>query len=221
MDCYSPKILHKHFYRGQSDRPVGGGGIHHAEDIGDVKDMVPPFIMNGPGLINPQSGLLHLPEVVAIAGLIAQRPDNDAGMVFISLHHPDHPIYTGFRPAGGIVAGNPEAEPMSFKISLINDIDTVTVAKLIKTGAIGGVMTGADGIDIIGFDQLYIFFGYLQGNRMTIKRMEFMPIDPPLMRMGFPLTRKRPSRISILRKPKWQRRTSIASPEEPYRMRII
>ncbi len=83
--------------------------------------------------------------VGAVTGFIAQRPHNDAGMIFVPQHHALPPFHESCCPlwivCQFIVNG------VAFDIGLIDNVKTVFVTKLVPTSIVG-VVGGAHSIDV-------------------------------------------------------------------------
>ena len=95
--------------------------------------------------------LCHRHVVAACARLVSERPENNAGVIFVTLVHPLHTVKIRVLPI--LVVG--EAIPIAhadgtvcFQIGLVYHVKAVFVAKSDKAGVVG-VMAGADHIDVM------------------------------------------------------------------------
>ncbi|MNJ46476.1 hypothetical protein D3C77_416060 [compost metagenome] len=79
------------------DRPLGDGrdnqvslhpGVHGTDDVGNRGITAAPFVLHWARWVALLQPVVECIVVGTIAGLVAKRPDDDAGMVAIDLHHP-------------------------------------------------------------------------------------------------------------------------------------
>src|SRR5664280_219565 len=77
-------------------------GIHRAVNISmsfsGVRALFGPFVLNRAGRITTFGPFIVSKEIVPVTGFIAQRPDDNRGMVLIPFHHPLHPVEMGSSP---------------------------------------------------------------------------------------------------------------------------
>ncbi|MPM09841.1 hypothetical protein SDC9_56164 [bioreactor metagenome] len=121
------------------------------------------FVVNGTGgVVPPQpagTGVL----VVTVPGLIAQRPDNDRGVVVVTPDHPLHP----FEETGGphFITADTVVICVGLYIGLVHDIQAVAVAQLVPD-AVVGIMAGAHGIEVVLLHQPDILHHALDRQRL-------------------------------------------------------
>ena len=72
-------------------------GVHGAEHISGFQENI-PFVMDEAGSVDSQGRCFHRDKILSVTGLVAQRPTDNAGMIFIPLHHPDHAIHDRICP---------------------------------------------------------------------------------------------------------------------------
>ena len=90
--------------------------------------------------------------IAAVARFIAQRPDNNAGVVKIPSDHATHALYIRVRP--GIIIGYQTHghQPVCLDICLINDVHSEAVTEIIETWLMR-IMRAPYGIEIVLFHQ--------------------------------------------------------------------
>ncbi|CAB4633392.1 unannotated protein [freshwater metagenome] len=102
--------------------------------------------------IMQESGRVHPPDICraslmmfAVSRFIAETPDNDARMIAITFNHSRN----SRKPCGreSWVVTQTGIEGMALNIRLINDIQAVFIAQVIKTMVVG-IMRCSHGIDI-------------------------------------------------------------------------
>ena len=144
------------------------------------------FIMKQPGgiiIFHPASRLFHIGSE---AGFVAEGPENDAALVFITDHAALHSVQNGHfigRILNEIAEGSFGAasvnggRPMGFNIRFRNHIKTIFAAQLREPRRIG-IMAGADGIDIGLLHDAQIKHGIHPGNHGPGIRAAVMPVYP-------------------------------------------
>ena len=95
---------------------------HHISHSGPPAPMQPPTC--------------HGQMCRAVAALVAQAPQDDAGVVLVALAHVDGPVQEGVRPQG--VAGGHHrivvqrrVEAVGLAVGLVHEVDAVLVAQLV------------------------------------------------------------------------------------------
>ncbi|MNT09689.1 hypothetical protein D3C72_1444820 [compost metagenome] len=83
------------------DRPLGHGrerlilihpGVHRADNVGRGAIGAAAFILHRASRVLAFHPAIKRVVVAAVAGFVAQRPDNNAGVVAIPLHHARHAL---------------------------------------------------------------------------------------------------------------------------------
>ena len=121
--------------------------VHRTEYVG-LAVLSCLLILYGARLVDTLYPVVHALEVLAIAGLVAHRPDNDAGMVaqqtdvgLVALQvHLRIVLTLGQR----LVA---IAHAVTFEIGFGRDVDACFIAEVVPTRVVG-IVRGAHGIDV-------------------------------------------------------------------------
>ena len=135
-------------------RHVGDRRVHVRVDVGNV---VFPFIMNHAGGVDGFGGLVHGIEILASTTLVAQRPEDDRGMIAVALHHPYHAVYHGRLP---VVLAADRVVAVALHIGFVHHVEAVSVVQGVHTGIVG-VMGSAHRVDVV---QLHQFDVLLHGS---------------------------------------------------------
>ena len=137
-------------------------GIHHGEQIRIVELALTGGIlcMGQPGGIPLLGPFQHGNMVAAVAAFVSGGPDDDAGMIFIHLHHALHatqefglPIGHGAGPGIGLHIviighiGQPAQEAVGFDIRFADHIEAQFIAHFDEFRR-RRVMGGADAVDV-------------------------------------------------------------------------
>ena len=133
-------------------------GIHGGDDIHHLRVAI-LFVMHQPGIIDRFRGVIHRANVAAVAGLVAQRPDDDRRMVFLRVDVAHDPLNVNMLPCRVIGDGAKVAdvgEAVGFDIGFRHHEQAVNVAHLIETRVVG-VVGGTYRVDIVLLHQQQIF----------------------------------------------------------------
>jgi len=124
-------------------------GVHRADDVGKREAAVALVLHGARGiaLLQPAVGGA---EVVTKPGLVAQRPADDAGVVFVALEHADGAVEMRgaprrFRREGLVLV---VANAVALDVGLADHVEAVLVAERIPLGGVG-IVAGADGVDVV------------------------------------------------------------------------
>ena len=140
--------------------------IHGTENIG-LSVLACLFILYGTAVINGLNLIVCLLEVGTIARLVAQTPDDDAGVVLLHKHIIAVAFYMCQFVRSVLCQGALAiAHTVAFDIGLAHDIESVLVAKVIPTGIIA-IMAGAHGIDIEFLHHLDVLDHALHADHIT------------------------------------------------------
>ena len=114
-----------------------------------------PFVVHGAVhavllfLLHPEVGLV---EVIAIACLVAQRPEGYAGVVLVSFVDVLRAVEVWFEPFGVVAQGATFTQVVVHAVALdvgfVIDVDAVFVAELIEA-AVLRVVAEAHGVDVV------------------------------------------------------------------------
>ena len=128
--------------------------IHAADNValGEVKVAL---IVELPCSVKAHGGLLHAQEVAAVAGLVAETPHENAGVVPVSEHHSFHAVNNGLCPHR-VVAGNAlAAHAVGFKVTFVHYPEAVFIAKIIKLRIVR-IVACSYGVDVCPFHYIKI-----------------------------------------------------------------
>ena len=123
-----------------------------------IDDVVVALILHGARGVERLDGFVGFHEVVAGAGLIAQRPDADRGMIDVLMHHLHiacHVLVAElWHPRQRLVA---VVILMALDVGFILEHDAIFVAEIIPIGVVG-IMTVAHVVDVAALHQHHLFF---------------------------------------------------------------
>ena len=142
-------------------------GVHLAFHIGGGRVFPVPenaLVVHKAAGVGAAEIFAHFPQGLAAVALVAARPNEDSGMVFVPFQHgfgPGQHIFpplracTGQRPFVRTVCTQLLPCAVSLQIRLPDDIQAVFIAELQEIRVVR-VVAGAHGVDIMGFQVLYI-----------------------------------------------------------------
>ena len=81
----------------------------------------------------------------AVAGFVAERPDDDRRVVAVARHQVDDAVEVGFAPAR--VGAHVVEEGVVFNVRFIENVETELVAEVVEFRSIG-IVARADGVDV-------------------------------------------------------------------------
>ncbi len=125
-------------------------GVHHADDIHHGR-LAGAFVMDQAGRVGLADPGGHGVVVGAETGFVAQRPDDDRGVVLVALDHALGPVDVGGLPVLVIrqpvqVAG--QAKTVAFQVGFVDHVQAVAVAQ-VQPARIVGIVRGAHGVDVV------------------------------------------------------------------------
>ena len=146
---------------GGADRTLCVGLSHFPEPVGagilgDDHVRVPvkfgPFVDDGAVLsilFQGLEGLVGLVEIDAVAGLVAQRQDGDAGVVGRAAVHVQRAVHVLGQPFGLVAQGafRGIAHGVALDIGLVIHVEAQGVAQFVEFPRLG-IVAGADGVDV-------------------------------------------------------------------------
>ena len=113
-----------------------------------VDDLVVALVLDGARGVELLGSLVALDEVHAWARLVAQRPDDDGGVVIVGMHHLQHARHVLRLPLGDVrERGIAVVVLVRLDVGLVLEVDTVLVAEVVPVGA-GGVVRVAHVVDV-------------------------------------------------------------------------
>jgi len=135
--------------------------VHRAAQVsGDMTTL--PILgthTDGTFVVNDTIGVIaanktsHRVVVGAVAALVAQRPDDDAGVIFVAFDHTDAAFHKGIQPFSFM--GQDIIDRVGLQVGFIPDIQPDLVADIIK-GGIVWIMGGAHGVHIVTLHHQHI-----------------------------------------------------------------
>lgn len=140
--------------------PVHGrihGGIH-IHGLVAVREFA---VMEGARIVIGPDGFRGRHEVGAVAGLVAQGPEDDGGMVLGAVNHAHVALHVRLLPGG--FSGNVHAavaDSVGLAVGFIHHVQAVAVAQVVEIGVVGIVGT-AHGVDVVRLDDLYVLLHHL------------------------------------------------------------
>src|SRR5207248_3580707 len=116
-------------------------------------------------------------EVRAVAGLVTERPDDDAGMIFVALDHANGAVQVSVRPlrSSGETSFS-ETHAMAFDVGFVDEIKPIAITQIVP-GRLIWIMRATHGIDIELLHTLDVGFHALKGDGLASIRIEFVAID--------------------------------------------
>ena len=129
-------------------------GVHPAVDIG-VEGVGLALVVDQPARVAAADPPGHLLQVAAGARLVAQRPDDHAGMVLVPLDGALDPVQAGRPPAGivaGVVAPAGQGETVGLQVTLVDHQQAVLVAQ-VEEPRVRRVVAGPHRVDVVPLHQ--------------------------------------------------------------------
>ena len=111
-------------------------------------------------------------EIATAAGLVAQAPEDDAGVVAVAHDHALYAVDEGGFPAGHVGNG---LVGMVFKIGLVHGIEPVVVEHGIHTALIG-IVAGANGVDVVLLHEHHVAQHFVDGDGTSVKRRRVVAV---------------------------------------------
>ncbi len=122
-------------------------------------------------------------EILAVAAFVAERPDDNARMVFVALHKGDLTVENRslpFRTFGRMTVVDPvpgsRAHCMGLDVGFVHKIDAVAVAEIIPQRRLG-IVACAHGVDIMALHRADVIHHRLAVNHMALGLVMLMEID--------------------------------------------
>ncbi|MNC03620.1 hypothetical protein D3C75_510330 [compost metagenome] len=177
-----PGLFRQAYPLGQ--RPLGhrreglilmGAGIHGADDVGGRGIGPAPFVLDRAARIGPFDPLVHGVVGRAIAGFVAQGPDDDAGVVEVPRHHAGDPLQEGVAP-GGILRQPPHGgHAVGLQVRLVHHVEAEPVTQSIELGMVG-VVGAAHRVEVVLLHQPQILLHGGRGHHMAQGGIVFVAI---------------------------------------------
>ena len=153
--------------------PSDGGVLVGA----NIYDVVVALVLHGARGVEGLDSLVGSHEVLARAGLIAERPKADGGMVDVGVHH--------FHVAGhvGIAeflhvreAGFAVVVFVAFDVGFVLQVDTIFIAEVVPVG-VAGIVRVAHVVDIAALHEHHLVLHLLAGDGVAQLGIVFMAVD--------------------------------------------
>ena len=140
--------------------------VHGAEDVG-LAILSSLLVLHGAAAVDSLHGIVGGLEILAVATLVAQRPEDDAGMILLNPDVVLVALHDGL-PVAGILSQTAVtvAHAVTLEVCLSHQIDAVLVAEVVPAGIIG-VMAGAHSIDVEFLHHLNILNHAAHGNHIA------------------------------------------------------
>lgn len=117
---------------------------------------------------------MHGGEGGAAARLVAQRPDDDRGVVLVAVHHVLGAHHAGGGPVG-VVAGVLVADAVGLQVGLVDEVEAVLVGQFQPVRVVG-VVRGADAVDVHPLDDPDVLDHVLAGERGAAGRVHLVAV---------------------------------------------
>ncbi len=151
------------------------GIIHGAEYIGQALQ-AGPFILHGACRVHLLDELVGLFKVRSVAGLVAERPDDDRGMIAVGCHIAGVALKCG--DAEGRMFGKSLvliAHAVRLDICLGHQIDAIAVAEVIPARVIG-IVAGAYGVDVELLHAAYVLNHTFHRHHISAVGVKFVAV---------------------------------------------
>ncbi len=139
------------------------GGVHRAHNVG-IALFFSTLVLHGAAAVVILYPVVAGHKVGAVARLVAQAPDDDAGVVEVAIDHPLVADQVGCLEVGALgQSGFFIAHSVRLYVALVHHIEAVLVAQVVPNRVVG-VVAGAHRIDIHLFHcadvAQHLFFGH-------------------------------------------------------------
>src|SRR4030042_491918 len=112
--------------------------------------------------------------VGSAAALVAQRPEDYGWVVLVPFDHSDCAFHEGGVPLR--LVREQAAHAVRFEVGFVNQINAGFVAQVVPCGVVW-IMRRADGIEIVGLEQLDILEHSAYGNSPAVVGIVLVPVD--------------------------------------------
>ena len=135
------------------------------------------FVMHRPAVVPLMNPFRRRLKIRAAAGLVAQRPDDDGGMIFVALDHAPDAVQVR---VGEILAPGErlivKTHAVAFDVRLIHQINPVTVTQVIPCGLVR-IMTAPVGVHVELFHALDVALHAFHRDGLAAIRIKLMAVD--------------------------------------------
>ncbi|CCJ76690.1 hypothetical protein BN135_1754 [Cronobacter muytjensii 530] len=157
--------------RHRRDELVGlHAGIHRADDIGGAGIRSAAFILHRAGRVLMLDPVVERGVGGPIAGLIAERPDNNARMVTVAFHHPGDALAVRAKPDRIVRQAAHRLHAVGFDIRFIHHVKPVAAAQFIPARLVR-IVGAAHGVKVVLLHQQDVLH-----HRRLIHRLAFLRV---------------------------------------------
>ena len=158
---------------------LGDAGIHGAHHIHHLGIAI-LFVVHQPGRVDRLAALVHGSDVAAVAGLVAERPDDDGGVVLLGVHVALDAIHEHRLPEG-VVGDAAEiadvGKTVGLHVGLRHHEQTVLVAQLVETRVVR-VVGGAHRVEVVLLHQHDIALHPIHADRTALEVVVVVAVHP-------------------------------------------
>ncbi|MNM64674.1 hypothetical protein D3C81_760820 [compost metagenome] len=151
-------------------------GAHHIHHLG----IAILFVVHQPGRVDRLAALVHGSDVAAVAGLVAERPDDDGGVVLLGVHVALDAIHKHRLPEG-IVGDAAEiadvGKTVGLHVGLRHHEQTVLVAQLVEARIVR-VVGGPYRVEVVLLHQHDIAFNTVHADRAALEVVVVVTVHP-------------------------------------------
>ena len=153
-------------------------GVHGGNNI-DHFSIAIFFVMHQSRVIQRFRRMVHRADVTAIAGFIAQRPDDDRRMVFLRVNMANNALDVDFFPLR--IVGNTAniadiSKAVRFDVGFRHHKQAVDITQFVKTRIVR-VVSGTHGVDVVLLHQLEIFLDAIHPNGAAFAMIVVVTVD--------------------------------------------
>ena len=130
--------------------------------------------MNGARFVDFKRGFAHFYEVLAVARLVSERPEDDRGVVFVGVYHVTHTVNDVPFPAF-VRARDSGRKTVRFKVTFAHYDDAVFVAKFVKVATVG-IVARADCRNVVFAAKDDVVFIELARDVSAVFGIEFVTV---------------------------------------------
>ncbi|KAJ0162855.1 hypothetical protein CTA2_3920 [Colletotrichum tanaceti] len=178
------------------------GGVHVRVHVGRLGLDV-ALVVDGAARVEGAGVLVHGLVVLAVKGLVAEGPHDDARVVLVALHQLDHAVEVGLAPLGalaGVLAGQRErhglallvvgrlvdvlrardgvVEAVALEVGLVHDPEAELVGEL-KEARVRGVVRAPQRVDVVVLHDEQVAPGVLERHGAAEPGVVLVSVDAP------------------------------------------
>ncbi|MNQ79481.1 hypothetical protein D3C85_944270 [compost metagenome] len=158
---------------------LGDTGIHGADHIHHLGVAI-LLVVHQPGRVDRLAALVHGPDVAAVAGLVAQGPDDDGGVVLLGVDVALDPVHEHRLP--GRVIGDAAqiadvGEAVGLHVGLRHHEQAVLVAQLVEAWVIR-VVGGAHRVEVVLLHQHYVALHPIHADGPALEVIVVVAVHP-------------------------------------------